>query len=316
MGDDGPMSAAVTVGTGLDPESCYRAVKSRDRRFDGVFYTAVRTTGIYCRPVVPGADPRLDERHLPPERRGRPGGRLPRLQALPARRDPGQPRLGRRRRRGRPRDAADRRRRRRPRGRRRAGPAGRLHPAAPQPAAHRRARRRPARPGPGPPRADRAGADRDDATAPTPTSRSRPASPASGSSTTPSARCTPPRPTELRGRRGGRPRDRHRDHAAGGPHPVRRPGAARLPRLPPHPGRRGRRRRAGTPAPSTCRTARARSASTLADAPEAGRDGVRHRDVRAARPPRHRRGGRAGPAPASTPTATRWRSTTTSPATR
>ena len=38
----------------LDAESCYRAVKSRDRRFDGVFYTAVRTTGIYCRPVVPG----------------------------------------------------------------------------------------------------------------------------------------------------------------------------------------------------------------------------------------------------------------------
>ena len=33
----------------LDGESCYRAVKSRDRRFDGVFYTAVRTTGIYCR---------------------------------------------------------------------------------------------------------------------------------------------------------------------------------------------------------------------------------------------------------------------------
>lgn len=34
----------------LDPETCYRAVKSRDHRFDGMFYTAVRTTGIYCRP--------------------------------------------------------------------------------------------------------------------------------------------------------------------------------------------------------------------------------------------------------------------------
>ncbi len=43
--------------TVLDPESCYRAVKSRDRRFDGVFYTAVRTTGIYCRPSCPARTP-------------------------------------------------------------------------------------------------------------------------------------------------------------------------------------------------------------------------------------------------------------------
>ncbi|HEY0773764.1 MAG TPA: Ada metal-binding domain-containing protein, partial [Nocardioidaceae bacterium] len=40
-----------------DPESCYRAVKSRDRRFDGVFYTAVRSTGIYCRPSCPAITP-------------------------------------------------------------------------------------------------------------------------------------------------------------------------------------------------------------------------------------------------------------------
>jgi AraC family transcriptional regulator of adaptative response / DNA-3-methyladenine glycosylase II len=41
----------------MDGESCYRAVKSRDRRFDGVFYTAVRTTGIYCRPSCPARTP-------------------------------------------------------------------------------------------------------------------------------------------------------------------------------------------------------------------------------------------------------------------
>ena len=41
----------------LDHESCYRAVKSRDRRFDGVFYTAVHTTGIYCRPSCPARTP-------------------------------------------------------------------------------------------------------------------------------------------------------------------------------------------------------------------------------------------------------------------
>ncbi|HET6627957.1 MAG TPA: AlkA N-terminal domain-containing protein, partial [Nocardioidaceae bacterium] len=40
-----------------DTEACYRAVKSRDRRFDGVFYTAVKTTGIYCRPSCPAMTP-------------------------------------------------------------------------------------------------------------------------------------------------------------------------------------------------------------------------------------------------------------------
>jgi AraC family transcriptional regulator of adaptative response / DNA-3-methyladenine glycosylase II len=40
-----------------DTEACYRAVKSRDRRFDGVFYTGVRTTGIYCRPSCPALTP-------------------------------------------------------------------------------------------------------------------------------------------------------------------------------------------------------------------------------------------------------------------
>jgi len=40
-----------------DREACYRALKSRDRRFDGVFYTAVHTTGIYCRPSCPARTP-------------------------------------------------------------------------------------------------------------------------------------------------------------------------------------------------------------------------------------------------------------------
>jgi AraC family transcriptional regulator of adaptative response / DNA-3-methyladenine glycosylase II len=41
-----------------DPDRCYRAVLARDRRFDGVFYTAVHTTGIYCRPSCPAVTPR------------------------------------------------------------------------------------------------------------------------------------------------------------------------------------------------------------------------------------------------------------------
>ena len=41
-----------------DPEQCYRAVASRDSRFDGWFVTAVRTTGIYCRPSCPAITPK------------------------------------------------------------------------------------------------------------------------------------------------------------------------------------------------------------------------------------------------------------------
>ena len=37
----------------LDPEECERARVSRDRRYDGRFFTGVRTTKIYCRPVCP-----------------------------------------------------------------------------------------------------------------------------------------------------------------------------------------------------------------------------------------------------------------------
>ncbi|MFO7610641.1 MAG: AlkA N-terminal domain-containing protein [Candidatus Krumholzibacteriia bacterium] len=42
----------------LDHATCYRAVQARDRRFDGRFFTGVRTTGIYCRPVCPAVTPR------------------------------------------------------------------------------------------------------------------------------------------------------------------------------------------------------------------------------------------------------------------
>jgi AraC family transcriptional regulator of adaptative response / DNA-3-methyladenine glycosylase II len=38
---------------GLDPHECERARVRRDRRYDGRFFTGVRTTRIYCRPVCP-----------------------------------------------------------------------------------------------------------------------------------------------------------------------------------------------------------------------------------------------------------------------
>ena len=41
-----------------DTEQCYKAVSSRDSRFDGWFVTAVHTTGIYCRPSCPATTPK------------------------------------------------------------------------------------------------------------------------------------------------------------------------------------------------------------------------------------------------------------------
>ena len=40
-------------GAALDPKTCDRARIARDPRFDGTFYTGVRTTRIYCRPTCP-----------------------------------------------------------------------------------------------------------------------------------------------------------------------------------------------------------------------------------------------------------------------
>jgi AraC family transcriptional regulator of adaptative response / DNA-3-methyladenine glycosylase II len=42
-----------------DTERCVRAVRSKDARFDGWFYTAVVTTGIYCRPSCPVVPPKV-----------------------------------------------------------------------------------------------------------------------------------------------------------------------------------------------------------------------------------------------------------------
>jgi AraC family transcriptional regulator, regulatory protein of adaptative response / DNA-3-methyladenine glycosylase II len=39
------------------PEACYRALQSRDARFDGLIFVGVRTTGVYCRPVCPARTP-------------------------------------------------------------------------------------------------------------------------------------------------------------------------------------------------------------------------------------------------------------------
>jgi AraC family transcriptional regulator of adaptative response / DNA-3-methyladenine glycosylase II len=42
----------------MDDDACYRALASRDSCFDGLFFVAVRTTGIYCRPSCPAITPK------------------------------------------------------------------------------------------------------------------------------------------------------------------------------------------------------------------------------------------------------------------
>ena len=44
----------------LNREACYRAVKARDRRFDGRFFIGVSSTGIFCRPICPARTPRFE----------------------------------------------------------------------------------------------------------------------------------------------------------------------------------------------------------------------------------------------------------------
>lgn len=42
----------------LQPETCYRALATRDTRFDGLFFVGVTSTRIYCRPVCTARTPR------------------------------------------------------------------------------------------------------------------------------------------------------------------------------------------------------------------------------------------------------------------
>jgi AraC family transcriptional regulator of adaptative response / DNA-3-methyladenine glycosylase II len=44
----------------LDQDACYRALRTRDPRFDGRFFTAVRSTGVYCRPICPARTPKRE----------------------------------------------------------------------------------------------------------------------------------------------------------------------------------------------------------------------------------------------------------------
>jgi AraC family transcriptional regulator of adaptative response / DNA-3-methyladenine glycosylase II len=45
------------ITSDLNHDNCYQALKARDARFDGQFFTAVHSTGIYCRPICPARTP-------------------------------------------------------------------------------------------------------------------------------------------------------------------------------------------------------------------------------------------------------------------
>ncbi len=44
----------------LTQDECYTALSTRDRRYDGRFFTAVLSTGIYCRPICPARTPKRE----------------------------------------------------------------------------------------------------------------------------------------------------------------------------------------------------------------------------------------------------------------
>ena len=41
-------------------EVCYRALQSRDSRFDGLLFVGVSSTGVYCRPICPARTPKFE----------------------------------------------------------------------------------------------------------------------------------------------------------------------------------------------------------------------------------------------------------------
>ena len=44
----------------MDDDACYRALLTRDARFDGRLFVGVKTTGIYCRPICPARTPKRE----------------------------------------------------------------------------------------------------------------------------------------------------------------------------------------------------------------------------------------------------------------
>jgi AraC family transcriptional regulator, regulatory protein of adaptative response / DNA-3-methyladenine glycosylase II len=59
--EDGSVDGAVAASAGAAEaarERYYRAYETRDARFDGAFFVAVHSTGIFCRPICPARTPK------------------------------------------------------------------------------------------------------------------------------------------------------------------------------------------------------------------------------------------------------------------
>jgi AraC family transcriptional regulator of adaptative response / DNA-3-methyladenine glycosylase II len=68
----------------MDEDACYRAIATRDPRFDGRLFVAVTTTGIYCRPFCPAPTPkRQNVRFFPTAAAAQEAGFRPCLRCRP-----------------------------------------------------------------------------------------------------------------------------------------------------------------------------------------------------------------------------------------
>jgi AraC family transcriptional regulator of adaptative response / DNA-3-methyladenine glycosylase II len=68
----------------MHEDACYRAIETRDHRFDGRLFVAVMTTGIYCRPFCPAPTPkRQNVRFFPTAAAAQEAGFRPCLRCRP-----------------------------------------------------------------------------------------------------------------------------------------------------------------------------------------------------------------------------------------
>jgi AraC family transcriptional regulator, regulatory protein of adaptative response / DNA-3-methyladenine glycosylase II len=68
----------------MDDGACYRAIETRDYRFDGRLFVAVTTTGVYCRPFCPAPTPkRENSRFFPTAAAAQEAGFRPCLRCRP-----------------------------------------------------------------------------------------------------------------------------------------------------------------------------------------------------------------------------------------
>jgi AraC family transcriptional regulator, regulatory protein of adaptative response / DNA-3-methyladenine glycosylase II len=54
------LGSAKVLAMDMDRTACYRALSTRDARFDGRLFVGVKTTGIYCRPICPARTPKFE----------------------------------------------------------------------------------------------------------------------------------------------------------------------------------------------------------------------------------------------------------------